>query len=66
MPWNTARIAARIEHIQALYDASGRPPGRVVFRNCAGWWVRTAMGGKYVKLGQKWREVVYLLKVRVK
>lgn len=62
MGWVPARIAARIEYMQRAYDASGRPPGRVLFRNGAGWWVRTARG-KYEKLGRQWKEVEVMLRM---
>lgn len=61
MDYNYRAIPALIEYLQELYDASGRPPGKVLFRYSAGWYVRMARG-KYERLGSKWTDVEYKLR----
>jgi hypothetical protein len=63
--YNYRAIPALIEYIQKLYDESGRPPGRILFRYSAGWYVRLARG-RYERLGRSWVEVEYSLKTGVK
>jgi hypothetical protein len=58
--YNYRAIPALIEYIQRLYDESGRPPGRILFRYSAGWYVR--IGKRYERLGRTWVEVEWKLK----
>lgn len=60
MEYNYRAIPALIEYIQSLYDVSGRPPGRILFRYSAGWYVR--IGKRYERLGAKWTDVEYKLR----
>lgn len=49
-----------IAYLQALYDASGRPAGKILYRASAGWYVR--IGKRYERLGSKWTDVEYKLR----